>query len=570
MTLKDTLMNAGVFQNLRLIRHRTEVGTFIQHEPCPECSSSDGLARYEDNSAHCFVCHHNINSDGEAVEASIEEEPKDWTPIEGHVQELMHIGLREETLQHWSYKVGRRNGQPVHIMESRDDNRQLVAQKFRTRDKEFSWIGDARNPSLYGKWLWPKGGKYITITEGEKDALSLSQAFGLKYAVCSLPNGTGSVAKVIKRDYEYICSFENIVLMFDQDEAGRAALEVACELLPMGKVKIVKLKRKDANEVLTEDGPGDLIRAFWDAERYMPQGIVDGKTFTRDSLKKAVQPGFELPYPLLQEKVMGIRKGEITMLTAGSGIGKSSWARELAYMLNQTYGCKIGNIYLEETNAQTAQAYIALHSDMPLRKIMFNSDALSDEQWDRGLHDVVHNGMWFFDHFGSLASDELINKMRYLAKVEKVDFIVLDHVSIVTSGLESSGEGERKDIDILMTRLAQLVQETGVGIIAIVHLKRTQGTSFNEGGQVSLSDLRGSASLEQLSYNVYALERDQQASAAERDVSQIRVLKCRVTGDTGEADRLQYVRSTGRLVVTGAAVAADVFSEDNSTEDMKF
>lgn len=537
------------------------MGIFVQHEPCPSCSSSDGLARYGDNSAHCFVCHHNINSDGEEVEPTIEEEPSGWTPIEGHVQELMHIGLKEDTLEHWGYKVGKRHGKPVHIMESRDDNRKLIAQKFRTKDKEFSWIGNARNPPLYGKWLWPKGSKYITITEGEKDALSLSQAFGLKYAVVSLPNGTGSVAKVIKRDYDYICSFDTIVLMFDMDDPGRTAIDVACEMLPMDKVKIAKLPRKDANEVLTEDGPGALIRAFWDAERYTPQGIVPGTSFTRDSLKKAVQPGFTLPYPQLQEKIMGLRKGEITMLTAGAGIGKSSWARELAYLLNQEHGCSIGNIYLEETNAQTAQAYVALHNNVPLRKIMFNASALSDEQWDAGLRDVVHRGMWFFDHFGSLASDELINKMRYLAKVEKVDFIVLDHVSIVTSGLESSSEGERKDIDILMTRLAQLVQETGVGVIAIVHLKRTQGTSFNEGGQVSLSDLRGSASLEQLSFNVLALERDQQANDAERDISQIRVLKCRVTGDTGAADRMQYVRSTGRLVVTDAGPSASAFTD---------
>jgi twinkle protein len=97
-----------------------------------------------------------------------------------------------------------------------------------------------------------------------------------------------------------------------------------------------------------------------------------------------------------------------------------------------------------------------------------------------------------------------------MATVCKVDFIVLDHISIVTSGIESSSEGERKDIDILMTRLRSLIEETGIGIVAIVHLKRVNGKNFNEGAQVSLSDLRGSGSLEQLSDNVIALERNQQ------------------------------------------------------------
>ena len=146
--------------------------------------------------------------------------------------------------------------------------------------------------------------------------------------------------------------------------------------------------------------------------------------------------------------------------------------------------------------------------------------------------------MCFYNHFGSLEQANLLAKLRYMATVEKCDFIFLDHISIVTSGMESSSEGERKDIDILMTKLASLVQETGVGIIGIVHLKRAKDKSFNEGSIISLSDLRGSAALEQLSFNVIALERDQQAEDEARDTMQIRVLKCRETGDTGVADTL--------------------------------
>jgi twinkle protein len=135
----------------------------------------------------------------------------------------------------------------------------------------------------------------------------------------------------------------------------------------------------------------------------------------------------------------------------------------------------------------------------------------------------------------------------YLAKVCKVDFIMLDHISIVTSGMESSSEGERKDIDILMTKLASFTQETGVGVVAVVHLKRVNGKNFNEGGQVSLNDLRGSASLEQLSDNVWAIERDQQADAETSDMMTVRVLKNREVGDLGETDVLIYNRTTGRL-----------------------
>jgi twinkle protein len=100
-----------------------------------------------------------------------------------------------------------------------------------------------------------------------------------------------------------------------------------------------------------------------------------------------------------------------------------------------------------------------------------------------------------------------------------------------------------------LTEMASFVNESGVGIIAVVHLSRNKGkTSFNEGGQISLNDLRGSAALEQLSWNVLALERSQQANDGTENQSVIRVLKNRETGWTGQADTCEYNFKTGRLL----------------------
>src|SRR5262249_52405835 len=156
---------------------------------------------------------------------------------------------------------------------------------------------------------------------------------------------TGSVEKAIKADYERICAFDNIVLCFDNDEPGQKALKKACEMLPLGKVKIMTLPEKDANDTLNnkEHGAGAIVRGFWDAKPYRPDGIVEGRAFTKERLKKKRMAGYELPYPKLNEKLMGLRKAEITMLTAGSGIGKSTLARHIAYHMRMAHGLKIGN-----------------------------------------------------------------------------------------------------------------------------------------------------------------------------------------------------------------------------------
>lgn len=148
-------------------------------------------------------------------------------------------------------------------------------------------------------------------------------------------------------------------------------------------------------------------------------------------------------------------------------------------------------------------------------------------------------------HFGSLASSDLMEHMRWMSFGPlQADFIMLDHISMVISGQESGRGGERKDIDLLMTQLAAFCEDSGTSVIAIVHLKRPPMGSYNDGGKISLSSLRGSAAIEQLSHNVIAIEGDQSEAP---NIRTARVLKNREWGDIGVADTMRYDSSTGRL-----------------------
>jgi twinkle protein len=386
----------------------------------------------------------------------------------------------------------------------------------------------------------------LVITEGEIDALSVSQAQGNKWPVVSIQNGADGAVKAIKKDYEYVVSFERIVLWFDNDEPGQKAAREVAELLPPGKAHIVKADLKDANEYLKAERNGDITNLIWRAEPYRPDGIISGTEIKLADIRQQMALGYSIPFPKLDAMLHGVRKRELTLLTAGSGIGKSTLAREIAYHLHQEHGLTIGNVFLEESKEKTAQGYVAIHNDIALGDLRADPTLLSDEDWERSIAEVVHTRQFFYDHFGSLDSDNLINRLRYMAVGCGVDFIVLDHISIVVSGQESSSDGERKDIDRLMTKLRSLIEATGVGIIAIVHLKQPEGRSHEEGGRVTLSHLRGSGSLKQLSDNVAALERDQQ-DEEHSDECLVRLLKNREFGEVGPCDTLKYARPTGRL-----------------------
>ena len=461
--------------------------------------------------------------------------------------------IRQSTCEHFHVKLeyDTANGNIVKHFYPVTKENITTAYKIRVIPKDFASVGDAKGKvDLFGQAYTPRGGKKLLITGGELDAMAAFQMLYDKYpnfkpSVVSLPKGESSAA--VKDNLDFVNSFHEVLIYTDMDEVGRkVADELAALLGP--KAKLVSTSEKDASDMLVNSKSGEFVNAFFNAESRKPEGIVSGKDISLERLKKATQHGYKTQYPILNDMLGGIRKGELTTLTAGSGIGKSTLARELGYTLRSVHGLNIGHIALEEKIEKTVNGYIAIDQGLPLSKLMEYPSLLTDIQWENSYNKLIATGWYGFDHFGSMPVDSLMDKMRYLAYGENCDFIILDHLSLVFSGQDS--DNERKQIDLAMTQLAAFSVESGVGLIVVVHLSRKPGkTSFNEGGNVSLTDLRGSAALEQLSWNVVALERSQQAdSEDERNTSVMRILKCRETGMTGEADTCKYDFNTGRLL----------------------
>ena len=141
--------------------------------------------------------------------------------------------------------------------------------------------------------------------------------------------------------------------------------------------------------------------------------------------------------------------------------------------------------------------------------------------------------------------DRLIAKLHYMVKAQGCKVIVLDHISIVVSGMDENTD-ERKTIDRLMTKLKTFAKTNDVLVVPICHLKNPEkGTPHEEGRAIKVTDLRGSGSLRQLSDTIIAAERNQQGEHP--NIVLFRVLKCRFTGETGVAGYMKYNRETGWL-----------------------
>jgi len=402
---------------------------------------------------------------------------------------------------------------------------------------------------LFGQHLWQAGGKRLVIAHDEFNAIVLAQAQGLKWPVVGVP-GAKNAAEAVRKELEFVNSFGEVVLAFDGTEAGKQAVEDVASLLTPGKAKIMQFGgHADAQEALKENAGDKLTGWIWQASTYRPDGIVFGCELWDDII--APPPvGFDIPYPLLNSRMKGIRTGQIYLMTAGSGIGKSTLAHEIGFHLLTEHNQKVGCFGLEEPRKRLAERYIAMGIN---KQIHVDRTDVSQEEIKRGFDETINNKDWcLYDHRGSKDINSILAKVRYMVVGLGMQWIVFDHISIVVSGLDEGtvGESERKTIDKLMTGFSSMVEELNFGLLAIVHLKRKdKGRTFNEGRKVSLTDLRGSGGLEQMSHVVISMERNQQ-DEEKKNYSQLRLLKHRDLGDTGLADVLQYYPETGRLLAS--------------------
>ena len=250
--------------------------TCIGHEPCPSCGSIDNLARYDDGHAFCFGmdCNHYERGTG-TTDSPVVSNTSDstYSRISGSVESLPVRNISEETCKKYSYTIGEYQGAKCQIA-SFIKGGVVVGQKIRLKGKDFRTLGDCSG--LWGKHLWSTG-KKIVITEGEIDALSVAESQNCKYPVVSIPNGVKSAKKAIAKDLEWLLGFDEIILMFDMDPQGQKAATEVAEFFPVGKCKIAKLDKKDANLVLKESGKSALVDAIWRARVFRPDGIIAGE-----------------------------------------------------------------------------------------------------------------------------------------------------------------------------------------------------------------------------------------------------------------------------------------------------
>jgi len=542
---------------------------FIRNLSCSQIvdcsdSGSSNVGEYEkeDGSSYyfCYKCNKPLKRNKKPVEAHQSISTAEVLSIHPKAQKdagepvfkpqgISDRNIKQSTLEKYGVKITQ-NGE--HYYPYGKD-----VHKIRGKNKNFRWSGGGDKKPLFGMDVYQAGcAKIITVVEGELDALAGCQMLSgdnkLRFPVVSVRDGCASAVKSCKDAYEYLSSFSQIVFCFDNDDVGQKAQLECAELFP-NKAKMMKMRKgyKDACDYSTDSAFKHFTEDWWASQVYMPDGIVKGKDLKSLVLEPLQKSIAIYPYGGLNDLTGGIRSSELVCITAGSGLGKSQFLREIVYKLLKATEENIGLMFLEESVKRTALSIMSLDAMKPLH---LNETEATQEEKQVAFDATLGTGRLFlFDSFGSTSVDNIINRVRYMAKALDCKFIFLDHISIVVSDQQQGDE--RRALDEITTKLRMLCQECDITLFAVSHLRRPPGTGHEEGAVTSLSQLRGSGAIGQLSDMVFGLERHSQADdVTERHTTRVRVIKNRYSGLTGKACALYYDRSTGRM--------NEVFEED--------
>ena len=123
------------------------------------------------------------------------------------------------------------------------------------------------------------------------------------------------------------------------------------------------------------------------------------------------------PFEGLNNLLYGIRTGELVTLTAGTGTGKSSVMRELMHHVLKNTNDNIGVISLEENTRSTVFHLMSVEANQRLyiREVREQFPENQLRVWEKET--IGTRRFYAFDHFGSLGTAEILNRVRYTSKL---------------------------------------------------------------------------------------------------------------------------------------------------------
>lgn len=517
----------------------TKTSPTVTHQPCPfeECGSSDAFSYWApEGTGFCQSCGESYPSSkkmfGWAKETYPPAKPKPNAKL-AEITSITYAGIRdidEDVCKLYGIQVQYNgDGEPVryaykypHTVKYRDFN-----------DKKNTWQKDVGvgMAELFGPEFNAGSSKRLYLTEGEFDAASLYQVLGKSFPVKSLPSASIS-EKFIKKNFEYLNSFQEIVYAGELDEAGKGAAEKLYPMFPEKFFYVPMSKWKDANEFLQNGDAEALKWAALKPQRYTPDNFYVGDVAVENAILT------ENPYEYtptghsgLDDKIRGLVKGGLTFIKAPRGTGKTELIRYLEMgLLKHSNDCRIGLLHMEEMRSTTYRAMATYHLGVNVRtKEDAKEHGVPEHRVIEAAKEATQDDRTVIFEMRSHDSPlMLLEHVRLGATVYGVTHFFIDHVQRLAYLSNEGVDGATSTLTTLGSRMAQLAKELNVCVTFI--------SQVNDDGRTKYA-----AALEEEAIICIKIDRDTEAEDEKtRNTTEFIVDKNRPFAALGKAGKVYY------------------------------
>ncbi|MBE6728514.1 MAG: replicative DNA helicase [Ruminococcaceae bacterium] len=237
------------------------------------------------------------------------------------------------------------------------------------------------------------------------------------------------------------------------------------------------------------------------------KSVIEAETY--DRLAKMADPetrndyiGVPCGIGELDKMITGLNKSDLIILGARPGMGKTSFALNIARNVAVNASKTVCFFSLEMTRDQLAQRMLSSEAGIKSEKL--RTGDLDPDEWTR-LAQAGNNlsqAEIYFDETSTITVPEMKAKLR---RMKKVDLVIIDYLGLMKSA--KTTENRVQEVSEISRNLKVMAKELRVPVIACAQLSR--GTEAKgKSHRPALSDLRESGSIEQDADIVLFLYRD--------------------------------------------------------------
>lgn len=454
----------------------------IDKKTCPSCQSAgrdnsgDNLVVFTDGD-YCFAC--NSGTSNGKITENLRQDSRN--PIKGEFRALDDRGIDKKTCEKFGVKVGN-NGDAVVIFNFYSEGG-LIDQKIRSlKEKSVQfWTLGSKTARLFGMDRQSPTDKVpVVITEGEYDAMCIYQETGLP--AVSVTKGAAGASKQIAQNLEWLQQWREVILCFDNDEAGQKAVTDTLKVFEATTVKVCRFPLKDANDMVLAGRSEEIKKYLWQSELVRKPSIVRLHDI-RDRVLQQPKKGADWPWPTMTEITFGMKLSEITVVVAAEGIGKTEFIKEIvASHIGQ--GNKVGIFSLEQNTEDTGQRLAASYMNKPI--YIPESPYWDEEEIIKTLDSFDRNVYLYDTESGSLTLHKLLINLKYLKNAHGVDLVVIDNLTALCANPYIDGKRMSPDkyVGEVMSALQEITRQLKIHVIIAAHtnkdqiqVKRTMGSS---------------------------------------------------------------------------------------------